>query len=121
MREHKDSSRSWSLVVRSGEEEEEEEVGGQGKGLEPGREAEEEQRKEKQQCSEQQAMGGTSGDGSACDPHSYIPQCSPSSPPHAWLPPRGSPHSISQEPRILLGSGVSSLLGFLQRIGLVAS
>lgn len=49
------------------------------------------------------------------------PQCDPSSPPHAWLPPWGPPHSISQKPRCLLGSGVSYSLGFLQWIRLIAS
>lgn len=50
MREHEDSSRSWNLVVRTGGEEEE--VGGQGKEMEPRREAEEEQSEENEQGSE---------------------------------------------------------------------
>lgn len=40
VREHEDSSQSWNPVVRTGGEEEV--VGGQGKGMEPRREAEEE-------------------------------------------------------------------------------
>jgi len=89
--------------------------------MEPTRDAEEERSKEKQWGGDWQAMGGTSRDGSAHNPHSYIPQRDLLLASPCPAPSRRPPHSISQKLRCLLGSGVSYLLGFLQRIRLVAS